>query len=72
MDAPNFKDFIHSVAFHKCFSDVFDREFSEGVSNFGDDATAREIVEAAHKDALKSGRKHPCAPQISILSTTST
>jgi type I restriction enzyme M protein len=56
-DAPKFKDFILPLVFYKRFSDVFDDEFSEQAAQFGDEATAREIIEADHADALKSGRK---------------
>jgi type I restriction enzyme M protein len=56
-DAPKFKDFILPLVFYKRPSDVFDDEFSERAAEFGDEATAREIIEADHIDALKSGRK---------------
>src|SRR5881397_1448121 len=56
-DAPKFKDFILPLVFYKRLSDVFDDEFSERAAEFGDEATAREIIEADHADALKSGRK---------------
>jgi type I restriction enzyme M protein len=56
-DAPKFKDFILPLVFYKRFSDVFDDEFSERAAEFGDEDTARDIIEADHTDALKSGRK---------------
>jgi type I restriction enzyme M protein len=56
-DAPKFKDFILPLVFYKRLSDVFDDEFSERVAEFGDEDTAREVIEADHTDALKSGRK---------------
>jgi type I restriction enzyme M protein len=56
-DAPKFKDFILPLVFYKRLSDVFDDEFSERAAEFGDEATAREIIEADHTDALKHGRK---------------
>src|SRR2546429_2875907 len=56
-DAPKFKDFILPLVFYKRLSDVFDDEFSERAAEFGDEATAREVIEADHADALKSGRK---------------
>ena len=56
-DAPKFKDFILPLIFFKRLSDVFDDEFSERAAEFGDEETAREIIEADHTDALKSGRK---------------
>ena len=55
-DAPKFKDFILPLIFYKRLSDVFDDEFSEQVAEFGDEESAREIIEADHEDALKSER----------------
>ena len=55
-DAPKFKDFILPLIFYKRLSDVFDDEFAKQIEEFGDEAFAREIVEADHKDALQSGR----------------
>ena len=55
-DASKFKDFILPLIFYKRLSDVFDDEFSERVAEFGDEETAREIIEADHADALKSER----------------
>ena len=55
-DAPKFKDFILPLIFYKRLSDVFDDEFANQIEEFGSEALAREIVEADHKDALKSGR----------------
>lgn len=56
-DAPKFKDFILPLVFYKRLSDVFDDEFGERVAEFGDEATAHEIIEDDHTDALKTGRK---------------
>ncbi len=56
-DAPKFKDFILPLIFYKRLSDVFDDEFAEHVEEFGDKVVAREVIEADHDDALKSGRK---------------
>ncbi len=56
-DAPKFKDFILPLIFFKRLSDVFDDEFAAHVANYGDKDTAREIIEADHADALKTGRK---------------
>lgn len=56
-DALKFKDFILPLVFYKRLSDVFDDEFSEQAAQFGDEAIAREIIEADHSDALTSGRK---------------
>jgi type I restriction enzyme M protein len=56
-DAPKFKDFILPLVFYKRLSDVFDDEFRERAAEFGEEDTAREIIEADHADALKSGRK---------------
>ena len=55
-DAPKFKDFILPLIFYKRLSDVFDDEFAKQVEEFGDEAVAREIIDADHQDALKSGR----------------
>ena len=55
-DAPKFKDFILPLIFYKRLSDVFADEFAKQIEEFGDEAFAREIVEADHEDALKSGR----------------
>ena len=57
-DAPKFKDFILPLIFYKRLSDVFDDEFTKQIEVFGDEDAAREIIEADHEDALKSGR-HP-------------
>src|SRR5712664_1486159 len=56
-DAPKFKDFILPLIFFKRLSDVFDDEFAGQVKEFGDEETAREVVEADHRDALKNNRK---------------
>jgi type I restriction enzyme M protein len=56
-DAPKFKDFILPLVFYKRLSDVFDDEFAEHVTEFGDEEIAREVIEADHADALKTGRK---------------
>src|SRR5262249_11256775 len=42
--------------FYKRLSDVFDDEFSSQITQFGDSATAQEVIEADHEDALKSNR----------------
>ena len=55
-DAPKFKDFILPLIFYKRLSDVFDDEFAKQVDEFGDETAAREIIDADHQDALKSGR----------------
>ena len=55
-DAPKFKDFILPLIFYKRLSDVFDDEFAEQVAEFGDEKTARDIIEADHEDALKNER----------------
>ena len=55
-DAPKFKDFILPLIFYKRLSDVFDDEFAKQVKEFGDEEVAREIIDADHQDALKSGR----------------
>ena len=35
---------------------MFDDEFAEQVAEFGDEESAREIIEADHEDALKNER----------------
>src|SRR6266550_3329340 len=55
-DAPKFKDFILPLIFYKRLSDVFDDELAAQVALFGEEDVAREIVEADHADALKTGR----------------
>ena len=55
-DAPKFKDFILPLIFYKRLSDVFDDEFAEQVAEFGDEESARDIIEADHEDALKNER----------------
>jgi type I restriction enzyme M protein len=36
---------------------VFDDEFASHIEQFGDEETAREVIEADHEDALKNNRK---------------
>ena len=55
-DAPKFKDFILPLIFYKRLSDVFDDEFAKQIEEFGDETVAREIIDADHQDALKTGR----------------
>ena len=55
-DAPKFKDFILPLIFYKRLSDVFDDEFAKQTAEFGDESTARTIIDADHRDALMSGR----------------
>ncbi len=55
-DAPKFKDFILPLIFYKRLSDVFNDEFAQQVEIFGDEATARTIIETDHEDALKTER----------------
>ncbi len=55
-DAPKFKDYILPLIFFKRLSDVFDDELAEKVQLFGEEAVAREIIEADHTDALASNR----------------
>ncbi|MCG9127730.1 SAM-dependent DNA methyltransferase [Candidatus Poribacteria bacterium] len=56
-DAPKFKDFILPLIFYKRLSDVFDDEFSKQIDEYGDEETARGIIEADHEDALKKERQ---------------
>ena len=56
-DAPKFKDFILPLIFYKRLSDVFDDEVANLVEEYGgDEEGTREIIDADHQDALKSGR----------------
>src|SRR6266511_3896321 len=55
-DAPKFKDFILPLVFYKRLSDVYDDEVDALADQFGDRATAREVIAADHADALRSGR----------------
>lgn len=56
-DAPKFKDFILPLVFFKRLSDVFDDEFTAHAQEYGDEAVAREIIEADLAHALKTGTK---------------
>src|ERR1700682_2607131 len=56
-DAPKFKDFILPLIFFKRLSDVFDDEFAGQAKEFGDEEVAREVIQADHEDALKTGRR---------------
>jgi type I restriction enzyme M protein len=56
-DAPKFKDFILPLVFYKRLSDVFDDEFAGYITQYGDEETARAIIEADHEDALRVGRQ---------------
>ncbi len=54
-DAPKFKDFILPLIFYKRLSDVFDDEFAKQIEEFGDEETAREIIDLDLENALKTG-----------------
>lgn len=56
-DAPKFKDFILPLVFYKRLSDVFDDEVAHYVELYGDEDTAREVINADHTDALTNGRQ---------------
>jgi type I restriction enzyme M protein len=56
-DAAKFKDFILPLVFYKRLSDVFDDEVQKHVETYGDEATARMVIEKDHEDALKEGRR---------------
>jgi len=47
-DAPKFKDYILPLIFIKRLSDVFDDELARLTEDFGDEKTAREMVEQDH------------------------
>src|SRR6266446_6669295 len=49
LDAPKFKDYILPLIFLKRLSDVFDDEVSHLAHEFGDEKTARKVVEKDHK-----------------------
>ena len=56
-DAPKFKDFILPLIFYKRLSDVFDDEVANLVEGYGgDEEGTRELIDADHQDALKTGR----------------
>ena len=56
-DAPKFKDFILPLIFYKRLSDVFDDEVANLVEEYGDDEEGtRELIDADHQDARKTGR----------------
>lgn len=55
-DAPKFKDFILPLVFYKRLSDVYDDEVEALAAQFGDRATANEVIAEDHADALRSGR----------------
>ena len=54
-DAPKFKDFILPLIFYKRLSDVFDDEFAKQIEAFGDEESAREIIDLDLENALKTG-----------------
>lgn len=57
-DAPKYKDFILPLVFYKRLSDVFDDEFSQHVTRFGDnEELARQVLADDHADALQKGRR---------------
>src|SRR5206468_10644204 len=47
-DAPKFKDYILPLVFIKRLSDVFDDEVARLTATYGDEATARAVIEADH------------------------
>ena len=47
-DAPKFKDYILPLVFIKRLSDVFDDEVARLVETYGDEETARAVLEADH------------------------
>jgi type I restriction enzyme M protein len=47
-DAPKFKDYILPLVFIKRLSDVFDDEVARLTETYGDEATARTVLEADH------------------------
>ena len=53
---PEIQRFHPPLIFYKRLSDVFDDEFTKQIEEFGDEDIAREIIDADHQDALKTGR----------------
>jgi type I restriction-modification system DNA methylase subunit len=49
-------DFILPLVFYKRLSDVYDDEVDQLSEQFGDRATANEIIAEDHADALRGGR----------------
>lgn len=49
LDAPKFKDYILPLIFLKRLSDVFDDELAGLAEEYGDEITARKLVEKDHK-----------------------
>lgn len=49
LDAPKFKDYILPLIFLKRLSDVFDDEVADLTEEYGDEATAKKLVEKDHK-----------------------
>ncbi len=47
-DAPKFKDYILPLLFIKRLSDVFEDEMARLVEQFGDEATARQVLDSDH------------------------
>ena len=47
-DAPKFKDYILPLVFIKRLSDVFDDEVARLTETYGDEETARSVIEADH------------------------
>lgn len=73
-DAPKFKDYILPLVFIKRLSDVFDDEVARLAGDYGDEDTARAVIEADHSVvrfyippeaawAVVSGRKAFAWPQ---------
>jgi type I restriction enzyme M protein len=56
-DAPKFKDFILPLVFYKRLSDVFEDEVAQYIEMYGDEETARAVIDADHTDTLTQGRK---------------
>ncbi len=48
-DAPKYKDFILPLIFFKRLSDVYDDEFAQLMTVYGDEALAQYMIEADHK-----------------------
>src|SRR6266508_1611371 len=48
LDAPKFKDYILPLVFIKRLSDVFEDEIARLTETYGDEETARAVLEADH------------------------
>lgn len=64
-DAPKFKDYILPLLFIKRLSDVFEDEIARLVKDYGDEKSAREIIEADHSMVRFYIPEEACWPVLS-------